>query len=201
MAHDPREILIAEDHRVSRYLLERTLQGFGYRVRAVDDGEAALSALDTPGAPQIGILDWRMPKLDGLEVCRQIKSRPLARFTYLILLSARASKGEISQGLEAGADDYIVKPFDSHELVARVRVGERVVRLRRQLSERISELESALATVKTLKKLVPICVHCKCVRDDQNYWHELEAYIHVATGTDFSHGICPDCLQKMHGAN
>jgi CheY-like chemotaxis protein len=163
----------------------------------VEDGEAALKVLEGEDAPSIALLDWMMPKMDGSEVCarvRQLKDRP---YIYLILLTAKSQKEDVANGLEAGADDYVIKPFDADELRARLKVGERVVALERTLAKKIDDLQSALDDVKKLKTLLPICMYCKSIRDDRDYWHQIEEYIHTETGTDFSHGICPKCMAKI----
>jgi DNA-binding response OmpR family regulator len=190
-------ILIAEDHYVSRHLLERNLTNWGFEVQTAEDGEAALKILDTDDAPPLAILDWMMPKVDGVEVCRRIRSKEGRPYVYLVMLTAKSQKEEVAEGLDAGADDYVIKPFDPDELRARLKVGQRVVTLERMLAGKIRDLEQALADVKKLKRLLPICMYCKRVRDDQDYWHQIEEYIHTETGADFSHGICPSCLEKL----
>ena len=116
---------------------------------------------------------------------------------YLVLLTSRSAKEEVAEGLEAGADDYVTKPFDRAELVARIAVGQRVLSLESRLADRVTELENALSEVRKLKRLLPICMFCKRIRDDQAYWREVDEYIHVETGTDFSHSVCPDCVHKF----
>lgn len=198
MSLESNRILIAEDHYVSRHLLERNLSNWGFEVQTAEDGEAAVRILESPDAPPLAIVDWMMPKMDGLDVCRRIREIKDRPYIYLVLLTAKSHKEEIAAGLEAGADDYVIKPFDPDELRARLKVGQRVVELERQLAKRVSDLETSLAEVKKLKRLLPICMYCKSVRDDQDYWHEIEEYIHTETGADFSHGICPNCMGKLH---
>lgn len=197
MSYDSNRILIAEDHYVSRHLLERNLSNWGFEVTTAEDGEAALEVLEGKDAPPLAIVDWMMPKMDGLEVCRRVRALRDRPYIYLVLLTAKSHKEEIATGLEAGADDYVVKPFDPDELRARLKVGQRVVELERTLARKIEDLQSALADVRKLKNLLPICMYCKSVRDDQDYWHQIEEYIHTETGADFSHGICPTCLEKL----
>jgi DNA-binding response OmpR family regulator len=113
---------------------------------------------------------------------------------YLILLTARHSKEDMVAGLDAGADDFLVKPFDPEELRARLHVGVRVVTLQERLADRVAELEAAITTVKQLRGLIPICSYCKRIRSDKNDWEQLETYISEHSDAEFSHGICPPCL-------
>lgn len=197
MNSDANRILIAEDHFVSRHLLERNLMNWGFSVTTAEDGQSAYEILTGPDAPSLAILDWMMPKMDGVEVCTRMRQRTDQPYVYLVLLTAKSQKEEIATGLEAGADDYVIKPFDPDELRARLKVGQRVVALERALARKVSDLQEALADVKKLKELLPICMYCKRIRDDKDYWHQIEEYIHSETGTDFSHGICPSCMSHL----
>jgi sigma-B regulation protein RsbU (phosphoserine phosphatase) len=190
-------ILIAEDDRVSRRLLESHLLKWGHEVVVVEDGGQALSALQRDDAPELAILDWMMPGMDGVEICRRIRAGGSSRPLHIILLTARISREDLVEGLEAGADDYVTKPFDPPELRARVRVGMRIIELQRDLQERVRELEEALEQVDHLQGLLPICAYCKKIRDDRNYWHQVESYVTARTAARFSHGICPDCLENV----
>jgi DNA-binding response OmpR family regulator len=190
-------ILIAEDDPVSRRLLQAALIKWGHEVIVTTNGKEAWEALQQPSAPSLLVLDWLMPETDGVEVCRQIRETPALKSAYVILLTSRGSKEDIVQGLEAGADDYVTKPFDHGELRARVQVGSRVVQLQSALADRVKELEEAMANVKQLQGLLPICSYCKKIRDDGNYWHRVESYIAGHANVRFSHGICPDCTGKL----
>ena len=190
-------ILIAEDDAVSRRRLEATLQKWGYEVLAVEDGLAAWEVLQGEMPPPLAILDWMMPGMDGIEVCRKVRERSPSRPLYIIVLTARGSREDVVAGLQAGGDDYVTKPFDREELHARVRVGLRVLQLQMNLADRVRELEEALARVKQLQGLLPICSYCKKIRDDQNYWQQVEGYISEHSDAVFSHGICPDCFEKF----
>jgi len=189
------KILVADDDELYRRLLERLLGGWGYGVVAATDGEEALAALAGEGAPSLAILDWMMPRLDGVEVCRRARAshdRPL----YLILLTSRAEQDDIVAGLQAGADDFLTKPIQAAELRARVEVGRRVVGLQSTLVQRVEELQEALSHIKTLRGLLPICSYCKKIRDDKNYWQQVESYVASHSDAQFSHGICPECYRK-----
>lgn len=190
------KILVADDDAICRTLLESTLKRWGYEVVPCSTGVDALRQFGTEHPPGMAILDWMMPEMDGLEVCRHLRAAGGANPPYLVLLTARGCRDDVIQGLQAGADDYMVKPFDLEELRARVNAGGRVIRLQAALSERVKELERALAQVKQLQGLLPICSYCKRIRDDQNYWEQVELYIGKHSQAQFSHGICPACFEK-----
>ncbi len=191
------KILIAEDDLVSRRLLEVTLNRSGYETVVACDGEQAWQLLRQPDGPRFAILDWMMPDLDGVEVCRRVRALREGQPAYLILLTAKHTTDDIVAGLDAGADDYMVKPFQRDELRARVKVGVRVLQLQEALAARIRELAEALANVKQLQGLLPICSYCKKIRDDHNYWQQLETYFTEHSTARFSHGICPDCWDQV----
>lgn len=191
------KVLIAEDEAVSRFALQANLVGWGYEVVVASDGVEACLGLQGKDPPKLAILDWIMPGMDGVEVCRKVRQGPHSPPPYLILLTARGSREDVVRGLEAGADDYVTKPFDCEELRARVQVGVRVVELQTNLAVRVRDLEDALARVKQLQGLLPICSYCKKIRDDRNYWQQVETYIANHSEAEFSHGICPDCFEKV----
>ena len=191
------KILIAEDDAISRRLLQATLTKWGHEVVVTAHGEEAWKALQPPGAPALLILDWLMPGMDGVEICRRVRAHDALRYSYIVLLTARNNKDDIVEGLQSGADDYVTKPFDHAELRARVQVGVRVIALQTALADRVRELEEAVSSVQTLQGLLPICCYCKKIRDDGNYWHRVESYISGHANVRFSHGICPDCSEKM----
>jgi DNA-binding response OmpR family regulator len=189
------KILIAEDDRVSRHLLAATLKQWGYEPVVTCDGLEALAGLQAPDAPPLAILDWMMPGLDGVQVIRAVRQMVTATPPYIILLTAKSEQQDIVNALEAGADDYLTKPFHREELGARVRAGLRIVELQLSLAARVHELEESLNNVKTLQGMLPICSYCKKIRDDQNYWQRVEHYISDHSEAQFSHGVCPDCYE------
>jgi DNA-binding response OmpR family regulator len=191
------KVLVADDDVVTRCLLETTLRSWEYEVCTAGDGTEALRILEDVPRVDIILLDWMMPEKDGPEVCRIIRASPLMATVYVILLTALGSRQNIIQGLQAGADDYITKPFDRDELRARLEVGRRIVELQHSLAERVQQLEDALARVKQLQGLVPICSYCKKIRNDRNYWQQLESYLSDHSEAQFSHGICPECYEKV----
>jgi len=175
-------ILIADDDRLSTLMLSKKLERWGFEVVVAHDGAAAWEHMVGGQPPALSILDWMMPKLDGIELCRRIRATPLRSPMYLILLTARNSRQDLVAGLEAGADDYLTKPFDPEELHARIHVGQRTLAL--------------MANIKQLTGLLPICSYCKRIRADDNYWEQVDRYIADHTGASFTHGICPACLKK-----
>lgn len=191
------EILIAEDDEVSRRILQVTLAAAGHTVVVTENGAEAWDILEKDDSPPLAILDWMMPGLDGLEVCRRVREKKTDTPVYIIFLTAKANKTDIVQGLGAGANDYILKPFNREELRARVQVGETVVNLQHALAARVGELENALAQVKLLQGILPICSYCKNIRDDQNYWQQLDVYVTSHSEAQFSHSICPDCYDTV----
>ena len=188
--------LIADDDRVAREIVSRTLGRWRFDVTSVADGEEAWRCLQHAEHPTLAILDWMMPGMNGPDICRRARAeRPLANM-YLVLLTSLESRKDIVAGLDAGADDYIVKPFDPDELRARIQVGIRVLALQEKLADRVAELEAALSRVKRLHGLLPICSYCKRIRDDNQYWQSVDAYIAEHSDAEFSHGICPPCFEK-----
>jgi CheY-like chemotaxis protein len=190
------KVLIAEDEPDSRQLLQIMVGRWGYEAMPVCDGAEAWEALQQEDAPTLALLDIMMPRMDGLEVCRRAKEKRTAAPVYIIMLTAKTLPKEVVSGLEAGADDYLTKPFDPNELRARIKVGERILELQKNLAMRVTELEEALARVKQLQGLLPICSYCKKIRGDQNYWEQVESYIGKHSEAQFSHGICPDCYAQ-----
>lgn len=189
------KIIIAEDDHLSCRLLETHLRRWGHEVVAFDDGARALDAISSIGEPAIAILDWMMPGLDGPEICRKVRANPTTTQPYLVLLTSKEGSQSIIEGLKAGADDYITKPFDAPVLQARVDVGIRVLELQSKLARRVKELEEALANVKRLQGLLPICSYCKRVRNDGNYWQQVDMYLAEHTDAQLSHGFCPECFE------
>jgi len=192
----PVNILVAEDEPVSRRALEINLDRWGFNCTSVPDGAKAWERLQEESPPNLIILDWMMPELDGIEVLRRLRGNANNLGAYVILLTARGNRKDLVCGLEAGADDYVIKPFDPDELRARVHVGVRVLNLRDSMAARVRELEVALSRVRRLQGLLPICSYCKKIRDDRNYWRQVEAYISEHSEAAFSHGICPDCYNR-----
>lgn len=175
------KVLIAEDDRVARLLLKSMLESFGHEVIETDNGATAWERY-LEDRPRLLVMDWMMPQLDGLELCRAVRAENRPAYTYVIMLTVLGGKGCYLRAMDAGADDFIRKPLDRDELAARVRVAERILGLHSE--------------VKQLESLLPICSYCRRIRDPNDRWHEIEAYISNNTKTLFTHGICPVCYES-----
>jgi len=189
-------LVVADDDPVTRRLLEGVLSKLGFQVVLAKDGTEALEFLTGDDPPPLAILDWMMPGMTGIDVCRKLRQRAPSGPTYVLIVTSREQTEDLVAALDAGADDYVTKPFQVEELKARVGVGLRVATLQRRLADRVTELEHALAHVTRLQGLLPICMYCKKIRNDQNYWTQVETYVSDHSGARFSHSICPDCRVK-----
>jgi len=194
------KVLVADDQAIHRRLARKALEPAGHEVSEVQDGNAAWDLLCGTGDPMVALLDWAMPGISGPDLCRRVRARTEVLPPYLILVTARDQPEEIVAGLGAGGDDYVIKPFNPAVLRARVGVGTRMLELRSALAERVAALESALAQVKRLQGLFPMCAWCKKIRNDQNFWESVEVYVAEHTDARFSHGICPDCRVAVMSA-
>lgn len=191
------KILLADDDVTSRMILMSMLQKQGHEVIAAPDGAAAWEILNNPDPPKLIMLDWMMPGYTGIELCKMIRERFTKFPPYIIFVTSMESKEDIVEGLNAGANDYIVKPCNMNEVAARVAVGCRVIELQDALAKRVQELEDALAHIKRLQGILPICMYCHKIRTDRESWEQIEKYISEHSEAVFSHGICPDCFKKV----
>jgi len=190
-------VLIVDDLPRNLQVLALLLDKAGYRVSMALGGAQAL-AMIAQDLPDLVLLDVMMPDMDGLEVCRRLKADPTTADVPVIFLTARAELQDLEEGFRIGAVDYVTKPFRGGELLARVgaHVGLRQC-LERERELRRS-LETALAQVRSLSGLLPICSCCKKIRDDRGYWNKIEAYIEEHSDAGFTHGICPECARNLY---
>ena len=188
-------VLIADDDAALRHGLTVQVGRWGYEPVVCADGAEARAVLATPEPPPLAILDWSMPGADGITLCREIRSTVGLDAMYVIMLTANDTRDEMVAGLDGGADEYMIKPFDWGVLRARLNTGARIAMLQRHLAQRVRELENALDMVKKLSGLLPICSYCKRIRKDGSYW-QLETYLSEHSEAEFSHGVCPDCLAR-----
>lgn len=190
------KILIAEDEYTTRLMVQVSLENWGYTVISVADGREAWEVLQKEDAPDIAILDWEMPEIDGAEICKRVKDLERDNPIYVLMLTARDSQEDILKGFDAGADDYMTKPFNDSELRARVRVAERLVRIQSSLSRSVEELRQALDLVDALEGSVPVCTGCKKIIGDDNEWHSLDEIITNHFDPRFVPAICPACTKQ-----
>ena len=164
-------------------MLRKALRRLNHEVIEAGDGAAAWEKLQAEPV-RVVVSDWMMPIADGLDLCRRIRARPGKDYIYFILLTSRDATEENQRAAaDAGVDDFLTKPLDLPELWTRLRVAERILHYTTQ--------------VRQLEELLPICSYCKKIRDDQNYWQQMEGYINERTGSEFSHSVCPDCYTRV----
>jgi DNA-binding response OmpR family regulator len=177
------KILAVEDDKMALMMLRQALTRLGHEVIEAKNGKEAWALLRRDPV-RVVVSDWEMPEADGLELCRRIRARMKAEYVYFILVTARDdSEANQQNAMDAGVDDFLTKPLDLLELRMRLRTAERILRYTTQ--------------VRQLEELLPICSYCKKIRDDKNYWQQMEGYINERTGSEFSHSICPDCYTRV----
>jgi len=180
MTNQPRILVVDDEPQLTR-VLRTGLKSRGYDVRAAADGLAGFEAFND-WHPDLVITDLAMPNVDGLELCRRIRATERPYYPYVILLTALKGKDHFLQAMSAGIDDFISKPFDVDELRAKLHVAERIVTLQDR--------------VKRLEGILPTCMYCKKIRDENQTWVSIEQYVTKRSDAEFSHGICPDCFTK-----
>ena len=190
-------VLIVDDVPKNIQVLGHVLDKHGYLIAAATDGRQALAMMADIN-PDLILMDIMMPEMDGFEACRRLKANPDTRPIPVILLTAKTATEDIVQGFALGAVDYITKPFSAQELIARVKTHIELKRARDTQQALITQLQDALKQVKQLSGLLPICSHCKKIRDDQGYWQQVEEYIRRHSEVRFSHGICPECVERYY---
>ena len=173
---------MAEDDPISARILSTLLEQSGYEAVIARDGREAWEMFDQDPVRLI-VSDWMMPGIDGLEFCTKVRARAKTPYCYFILLTANhTNRNNYSLATAAGVDDFLTKPLDRDILRMRFSVAERILKY--------------TAEIRKLKELIPICVYCHKVRDEEDYWDRVETYIQKETGSRFSHGACPDCCAK-----
>lgn len=175
------KILVADDDTTFRLVLAGTLKKLGHEVVAVKDGLDAWNA-HLKDYYSVIITDWKMPRLEGMVLTMMIRARPHPAYTYVIMLTAHGSKESYMDGIKAGADDFLIKPFDEDQLAARLMVAERIVGVRNH--------------VKQLERVIPICSYCKKARDENDQWVDMEHYVEAHAREKLSHTVCPICYQE-----
>ncbi|MFP4175765.1 MAG: response regulator [Planctomycetota bacterium] len=193
------DVMVVDDEMGTRTAVTGVLENTeNYNVTAVGDGAAALEAIQVGPVPPLIIMDWIMPGFDGVQLCRKIRSMEFCESPYILMLTVRNNRENLVRALDAGADDYMVKPFDPDELRARLRAGKRIVQLQHRLARRVNELKEAARHIRDLEGLLPICSFCKRIRDGNDDWHDFPNYINQHTDITLTHGVCPDCIKEHY---
>lgn len=174
-------ILAVEDDPIARIVLESTLRKIGFGTRSATGGTSACAAI-AKERPQVIVSDWYMPDMDGLELCRQIRKSSGPYIYFILITSASADHSNREEAMAAGVDEFLTKPIDEFELRVRLRGAQRIM----EYIDRVTKLESVL----------PICSYCKKIRNDSNYWQQIESYVAKRTGAMFSHSVCPNCFEE-----
>ncbi|SHE45356.1 Response regulator receiver domain-containing protein [Desulfacinum infernum DSM 9756] len=198
-------ILIVDDMPVSIKVLGEFLSQ-EYEVAVATSGRQALESADR-NPPDLVLMDVVMPEMDGFEVCRRLRQNPKLVGVPVIFLTALADSDDVVRGFEAGGQDYILKPYKKGEVLLRVKTHmelklakEKLDQYAQELERKNKELQQAMEEIRTLRGILPICSYCKKIRNDEGYWDQVESYVTKHTHAEFTHSICPDCLQRYYPA-
>jgi len=193
----PARVLIAADDSRTLQSLESSIDSWGYETMVVFNDRDLMHRMEREACPPLVILDGGVQETDSLAVCRSIRlSSPAAR-PYIVLLTSGRANGGLPDP-SSGPDDILMKPFTERELRARISTGMRIIGLETELAELVVDLKRAANKIEKLSGLLPICSHCKKIRDDSGYWNEVEKYISDHSDAEFSHAICPGCLHQYY---
>ncbi|MEO7426499.1 MAG: response regulator [Fibrobacteria bacterium] len=174
-------ILLVEDDPVNLALCEAFLNGLGHSVLAVDDAEKAWLSLSAQKF-QIIISDWILPGQSGIDLCKRVRQRKSGEYSFFMTVTSYQGRDKLNEAMDAGVDDFLTKPIDLDTLAVRLRVASRILDFHRQIG--------------ILQDLLPICMYCKKIRNDQAYWETVENYFSAHVGADFTHSLCPDCYTR-----
>ena len=191
------KILIVDDIPENITALAIALESEGFDIKTAAGGEEALQIVHHD-SPDLILLDIRMNGIDGFETCLTLKKSDATKDIPVIFLTVSKEAEAVVKGFTCGGVDYIAKPFRQEEVCARVRTHLYLRALMKEKQKLIGELQEALAKVKTLSGLLPICSSCKKIRDDKGYWNQIETYIRERSEADFTHGICPKCAKMLY---
>lgn len=189
-------VLIVDDVPKNLQVLGNILRKKDYNIAAATGGQQALEMVENI-APDLILLDIMMPDVSGFEVCEKLKESDKTKNIPIIFLTAKTATEDIVKGFAVGAVDYLTKPFNSAELLARANTQIELKQARDKERELIDQLREALKKVKQLSGLVPICSRCKKIRDDAGFWQRVEEYLEVHSDAQLTHSLCPDCVIRL----
>jgi sigma-B regulation protein RsbU (phosphoserine phosphatase) len=190
-------VLVADDSPIFLGMVSMMLGDWGFEVTVCESGTDALKVMSAEDSPSIVLLDWMMPDIDGLEVCRRIRDKETSRYFYIILVTGKTNPDALVEAFDAGVDDFLTKPVEQSELRARLRAGQRIVMLKDEV-HKLRELKEAQQRIKWLEDILPVCMHCGKIRDQKQIWHNAETYLKKVAGEHFSHGLCDECLETQY---
>ncbi len=190
-------ILVVDDNPDNLRLLTGLLSDYHYKVRSASSGQRALATIRKE-TPDLILLDIMMPGMNGFEVCKELKENEQTADIPVIFISALDEISNKTDAFSVGGVDYITKPFNSQEVLARIKTHLTMRKLVINLQEKNLHLQQALDEIKTLRGIIPICSNCKNIRDDKGYWYQIEVYIKDHSDADFTHGMCQDCAKKLY---
>jgi DNA-binding response OmpR family regulator len=188
-------VLCVDDDPATQMVLNGIIEDAGWQPQSALSATAAREVLAASPEIQVVLLDWMLPDGSGVDLCRELKATQGAA-VYVILVTVRGAPEDVETGLDAGADDYLVKPVSPVEVRARIRTGFRAADAQRQLADRLAQLELALKRVSNLESLLPLCMYCRRIHSSDN-WQSVEDYLWESVDVKVSHGCCPDCLSKL----
>ena len=188
-------VLCVDDDPATQMVLNGIIEDAGWRSESALNATAAREVLGSSPEIQVVLLDWMLPDGSGVDLCREFKATQGSSL-YVILVTVRGAPEDVETGLDAGADDYLVKPVSPVEVRARIRTGMRATDAQRQLAERVTQLELALKRVSSLESLLPLCMYCRRINSSET-WQSVEDYLWEHVDVKVSHGCCPDCLSKL----
>lgn len=198
-------ILVAEDDSMTRLALVKNLEKWGYETVPVSDGDRAFEMLTAEAPPRLALLDWLMPGMEGIEICRKLKDLRDEPFIYTILLTIKNEKSDIVHALDNGACDFLSKPVHTGELRSRIAVGlrlvsakENLIEVNTELAEKNRALEKAFSEIKLLRGILPVCSQCRRIRNEDGEWDDLAAYVQKHSEAEFTHGLCPTCAKELY---
>lgn len=190
-------ILVVEDSKVNIKILKDILKSQNYEIHTAKNGIQAL-AIVKKEPPDLILLDIVMPNMDGITVCELLKNSPTTKDIPVIFLTSRDNENDIVKGFEVGAVDYVTKPFNHLELLARVHTHLELKKARDNQKHLFNKLQDSLLQIKQLSGLLPICASCKKIRDNKGFWQQVEKYISDNAEVDFTHSLCPECQKKLY---
>ncbi len=190
-------VLVIDDSPNNLAVIARHLEDNGFEVMIARDGEDGVIKA-ARGLPDLILLDIMMPGMDGFETCKRLKSTSDTKEIPVLFMTALDSVEDKLRGFEEGGVDYIVKPFNEHEAVARVKTHLKIRKLQRDLEEKNRRLQQAMNKIKKLEGIIPICSFCKKIRDEEGSWKQLEGYFQEHSEATFSHGLCQECAKKHY---